>query len=123
MPSRSSDPGWRLPRSRSIGLSESQVRHVDLRRRIFLTAGVLAASPDPTSTSVVSNNIRRHLDVRMTNSAARGPAPPRHVDQQLRGGEGIPLATFDGYLLQHVATTIINPSSENRQRNAPRWPK
>src|SRR6266516_8057344 len=101
MPSRSSDLGWRLPRSRSIGLSESQVRHVDLRRRIFLTAGVFAASPDPTSTSVVSNNIRRYLDVRMTNSVALLTASHSHVDQQRHGGEGIPVAAFDGCLPQH----------------------
>src|SRR5713101_7324678 len=122
MPSRSGDAGWRLTRSRASGLSESQVRQGDLRRRSFLTAGV-AASPDPTSTSVVSNNIRRYLDVRMTNSVALLTASHSHVDQQRHGGEGIPVAAFDGCLPQHVATTIINPSSENRQRNAPRWPK
>src|SRR6266446_8704786 len=122
MPSRSRDLGWRLPRSRSIGLSESQVRHVDLRRRIFLTAGV-AASPDPTSTSVVSNNIRRHLDVRMTNRAALVIAPPSHIISHSVVVRSFPFRHVTGAFLskgQYVTITIINPSSENRQRNAPK---
>src|SRR5438128_6072750 len=99
MPSRSSDLGWRLTRSRSIGLSESQVRHVDLRRRIFLTAGVLAASPDPTSTSVVNNNIRRHLDVRMTNSAALIIAPPSYIISHSVAARSFPFRHVTGAFL------------------------
>jgi len=40
---------------------------------------------------VVSNNIRRHLDGRMMNSAVREPAPPSHVTQCITTGQmGIP---------------------------------
>src|SRR6266849_3855899 len=125
MPSRSRDPGWRLTRARSSGLSESQVRQVDLRRRSFLTAGV-AASPDPTSTSVVSNNIRRHLDARMTNSAALVTAPHSHIDQPLRGRKVIPVFACDGCLPQqgpirddYYNKSIVRKSPEKRPKIVP----